>query len=109
MLQLNECCWFIDEITKLRKKGLGTGVMVSAFLDRGYGMGGPTLTDAQLEAINKKREKKKYADEEAAMFLFGTTEKQKLTSTPFIRYLNHGTEDGYWTYRHTVIQIEDCM
>mmetsp|Transcript_4463 Transcript_4463/g.6923 ORF Transcript_4463/g.6923 Transcript_4463/m.6923 type:complete len:219 (+) Transcript_4463:221-877(+) len=46
--QLNEMCWTIDDVSPLRKKGMGAGVMVSAFTDRGYGFGGPSLSQEQL-------------------------------------------------------------
>ena len=49
-------------------------------------------------------------DEEAASYLSGTKNKEPLTESPFVRYLNYGAgKDGYWTYRHMVLQIEDCV
>ena len=52
---------------------------------------------------------KKYADEEAATYLYGNSAKKELLESPFVRYLNYGQgKDGYWTYKHMVLQIEDC-
>jgi len=78
--QLNECCWTVDGETTLRTKGLGTGVMVSAMVSRAFGFG-----------------------------LYGSSAKKSLIDNPFVRYLDYGSrKDGYWTYRHMVVQIEDC-
>lgn len=67
----------------LRSKGLGVGVMVSAMVSRAYGFG---------------------------LTLYGNSMKRPLTESPFIRYLEHSSgKEGYWTYRHMVIQIEDCI
>ena len=106
--QQNESCWTIDGETTLRTKGLGTGVMVSAFVSRELGFG-IAIKDEDVLAINKLREGKKYTDEEAASYLLGSAEKKPLQESPFVRFLNYGTgKDGYWTYRHMVLQIEDC-
>ena len=36
--------------------------------------------------------------------------KPPLAESPFVRHLDYGSgKDGYWTYRHMVIQIEDCI
>ena len=53
---------------------------------------------------------KKHADEEAATHLFGNATKKPLKDSPFVQYLEYGSgKDGYWTYRHMVIQIENCI
>ena len=93
----------------LRIKGLGVGVMVSAMVSRAYGFR-LTLTEEQLTSINTLRENTQYKDVEAATNLHGNPMKCPLTESPFIRYLEHGSgKEGYWTYRHMVIQIEDCI
>ena len=49
-------------------------------------------------------------DEELATYLVGSEAKISLTESPFVRYLNYGSgKDGYWTYRHMDIKIEDCV
>ena len=107
--QLNESCWTVDGETTLRTKGLGVGVMVSAFVSRAAGFGLKIAAD-KLEAINRTRADTQYTDEEAAIYLYGSANKNALSESPFVRYLNYGSgKDGYWTYRHMIIQIEDCI
>jgi len=105
----NDSCWTVDGKTKLCTKGLGMGVMVSAFVARALGFG-LSISEAQMLEINTSRAGAEYADEEAAWYLNGNSRKTSLIDPPFIQYLNYGTgKDGYWTYRHMVIQIEDCV
>ena len=107
--QLNESCWTVDGGSTLRTKGLGIGIMVSAFVSREYGFG-MDISEAQLVDVNESRKNKAYTDAEAAICLFGASDKKALIESPFVRYLNYGSgKDGYWTYRHMVIQIEDCL
>ena len=95
--QLNESCWTIDGETTLRTKGLGIGIMVSAFVGRELGWG-MDITGEQLEVINNIRADTTYTDEEAASYLNGTKNKEPLTESPFVRYLNYGAgKDDYWT------------
>ena len=83
--------------------------MVSAFVSRVFGFGLP-ITDVELNKIDIVRAGTKYADHEAAAYLNGNSRKSPLTESPFIRHLNYGSgKDGYWTYRHMVLQIEDCI
>lgn len=73
-------------------------------------MFGLEITVEQLLAINKERGGKEYADSEAATYLFGNSSKIDFKESPFVRYLEYGSEkDGYWTYRHMVKQIGDCI
>ena len=107
--QQNDSCWTVDGESTLRTKGLGTGFMVSAFVSRALGLG-LTISEMQLSEINKVRAGQSYTDEEAATYLKGNSRKPPLKESPFIRYLNYGAgKDGYWTYRHMVMQIEDCV
>ena len=40
----------------------------------------------------------------------GMLQKKPLKDSPFVQYLEYGSgKDGYWTYRHMVIQIENCI
>ena len=106
--QLNDSCWTIDGETTLRTKGLGVGIMVSAMVSRAFGFGMDISKDNILE-INKLREGKQYKDEDAATYLLGSSLKKPLDGSPFVRYLNYGQgKDGYWTYKHMILQIEDC-
>jgi hypothetical protein len=101
--------WTIDGQTPLRTKGSGRAIMVSAIVSREFGFGFE-LTVEELSAINLRRQGKKYADEESATLLFGNADKMKLTESPFIRTLEIGIrKEGYWTYKHMVVQLEDCI
>ena len=109
--QLNENCWCIDEASPLRKKGVGQGIMVSAFQSREFGFA-LDINEKQLSEINKKRKDKQYEDKDASTWLMGSPEKNKapLKESPFVRYLGYGAEkDGYWNYEHMVVQLEDCI
>jgi hypothetical protein len=107
--QLNESCWAIDGQQTLRSKGMGVGRMISALCSREFGFG-YFISNEELTKINEMRKDTKYADEEAATYLFGNPNKKDLSESPFIRELEYGTgKDGYWTYKHMVIQIEDCV
>jgi len=42
--------------------------------------------------------------------MLGSSTKQDLKESPFIRYLNQGKhKDGYWNYNHMVVILEDCV
>ena len=83
--------------------------MVSAIISHAFGFG-LDITAEELLVINEKREGKEYTDMEAATYLFGNSSKKPLKESPFVRYLEYGSgKYGYWTYRHMVIQIEDCI
>ena len=52
----------------------------------------------------------KYCDAIAAKNIRGTEEKQPLTDSPFIREFEYGAKnEGYWSYEHMVLQMEDCI
>jgi hypothetical protein len=39
----------------------------------------------------------------------GSANKKDLVSLPFVHYLEYGKgKDGYWSYKHMVLQLEDC-
>ena len=89
-------------------KDEGMGVMLSVFQSREFGFGMP-LTEAQLTIINNYRLNKKYTDEAAASLLRGKPDKEPLKDSPFYRELEYGAAlDGYWTYEHMSLQLEDC-
>ena len=98
-----------DGSRPLIPKDEGMGLMISAFTCRELGFA-YTIPPDVLVKVNSKRSREKYSDEKAATILFGTAHKPALTSTPFIRQLEYGqNKDGYWTYDHMVIQLEDCV
>ena len=98
-----------DGSRPLIPKDEGLGLMISAFTCRELGFA-HTIPDDILKIVNRKRAKTKYSDESAATKLFGTPTKTSLTTSPFIRQLEYGqNKEGYWTYDHMVIQLEDCI
>lgn len=63
----------------------------------------------ELSEIKKMRVSKTYADKEGATYLYGSSAKKALLESPFVRFLNYGQgKDGYWSYKHMVLKIEDC-
>jgi hypothetical protein len=106
--QLNESCWAIDGQQTLQTKLMGAGRMVSALCSREFGFG-LDLSAEQLGNVNEVRRSQKYGDEDAAIYLLGSADKKDLLSSPFVRYLEYGKgKDGYWSYNHMVLQLEDC-
>jgi hypothetical protein len=106
--QLNESCWAINNQQTLRTKSMGVGRMVSALCSREFGFG-LDLSVEQLAKVNEMRQNKKYGDKEAAIYLLGSADKKDLLSSPFVRYLEYGKgKDGYWSYNHMALQLEDC-
>jgi hypothetical protein len=106
--QLNDSCWAIDGQQTLRTKSMGVGRMVSALCSREFGFG-LDMSVEELANVNERRRNKKYGDKEAAIYLLGSSDKKDLVSSPFVRYLEYGKgKDGYWSYNHMVLQLEDC-
>ena len=102
--------WTLPDGAKaLLPKDEGQGIMVSAFTSREIGFGFSVPPEC-LDEINKIRDGTHYSDRQAALLLYGTSKKQKLESSPFVRELDYGkNNEGYWTYDHMVIQLEDCI
>ena len=87
----------------------GHGVMLSSFVSRDFGYG-HDLTTTQLEQVNDFRKGKVYLDVEAAMHVHGKKEKDELTTSPFVRWLDYGANfEGYWNYHHMIVQFEDII
>ncbi len=83
--------------------------MISAMQCREFGFG-LEMSREQLEKVNQFRQGKKYADEEAAKARRGSEYKTALTCSPFIIEFSYGVqEQGYWNYKHMVIQFKYCM
>ena len=96
----------------LLPKDEGAGVMISAFTSRELGYGPVELTQDQLDKVNSIRRGRNatYSDQDAAISLFGTAVKPKLTKSPFVFWLDYGANaEGYWNYERMVIQLEDCV
>jgi hypothetical protein len=52
----------------------------------------------------------KYRNTQAALETRKTEYKAPLTTSPFLREFKFGQNaDGYWTYQHMVLQLEDCV
>ena len=95
----------------LLPKDEGTGVMISAFINREYGLI-KELDQHTLDLVNERRYGTRYADEEAAMDVYGSSLKPQLSKdkSPFLTYFDYGeNKDGYWDYNHMVLQFEDVI
>ena len=87
----------------------GMGIMISAFQCREFGFGMP-LSALELEDVNEYRRGKEYKDKQAAYDTRRLTLKPDLTTTPFVREFEYGANsEGYWSYQHMVLQLEDCV
>ena len=96
---------------RVRPKDDGSGMMISAFQSREFSFGFP-LFNKYKNKINEFRRGKKYVDKMAANAVFGTDEKKELDKDPFIRYFVYGNADGkegYWSYDHMILQLEDVL
>ena len=90
----------------------GTGIMVSALQSREFGFGFRKLTRDELVRVNASRVEKEYKDTAAAIKIKGSAMKNPLVDgeNPFVQLFEYGANnEGYWTYEHLVIQLEDCM
>ena len=93
----------------LLPKSDGALTMISGFQSREFGFG-YKLNPEQLQKVNQKRRGTMYKDDEAATEVLDRKEKRDLTVTPFKRIFDPGANDeGYWTYSHMAVQVEDCM
>ena len=103
---------WIDTVNGTRPllpKSQGATLMVSAFQCREFGFG-MELDEDQLHKINWHRLGTKYQDPVAAVEVTKSEDKQRLTESPFIRYIEVGeNREGYWDYNHMVIQLEDVV
>ena len=105
----NKCWNGPDGETPLMPKGEGQGLMVSGFVSQEYGFNWK-LSKEQLEEVNKTRRDKEYIDRDSAISKNGSPKKQDLKHSPFRRDLQYGaSNEGYWTYKDMIIQVEDCI
>ncbi|KAI2493895.1 hypothetical protein MHU86_20622 [Fragilaria crotonensis] len=95
----------------LLPKDEGAGVMISSFISREHGLI-QELNDDTIHRINEIRQGARYADEEAAMEVYGSSLKPLLSTgkSPFLTFFDYGeNKDGYWDYNHMVLQFEDVV
>ncbi|KAI2508385.1 hypothetical protein MHU86_6059 [Fragilaria crotonensis] len=95
----------------LLPKDEGAGVMISSFICREYGLI-QELDQNTLDSVNEIRQGTRYADEEAAMEVLGSSLKPLLLAgkSPFLTYFDYGeNKEGYWDYNHMVLQFEDVV
>ena len=79
--------------------------MISGTMSRGF-----TLSKEELAQVNEMRLGKSYEDAESVNARCESANKMPLTESPFIRELEYGSKrEGYWSYEHMVIQLEDCI
>ena len=93
-------------------KGDGTGLVVSTLQSREFGFGFRKLIETELAQINISRVGKRYIDEAAARKIKGSAVKPPLciVENPFVQYFEYGANnEGYWSYDHLVVQLEDCI
>ena len=96
-----------DGTTTTNPKEEGQGIMLSCYVSRDFGFGFD-LNKEDLERVNTYRENKEYLDKEAAMKLNNSVMKPKLTTSPFVCTFQYGQNlEGYWTYDHSILQLED--
>lgn len=101
-----------DGQQQLLPKDEGEGVMVSGFCSREFGFGFPDLSAEDLLRINRYRVDQDYLDSNAALKVCHHTKKahREIKKDPFVEYFEYGeNKDGYWTYDHMVLQLEDCV
>jgi hypothetical protein len=95
--------------TALVPKDEGMGIMIRAMMSQEFGWGFE-LTPEQLAKVNEKRAGKNYEDAESATAKRGNAAKAPLTVSPFVREFEYGVNaQGYWSYEHMVMQLEDCI
>ena len=99
-----------DGTQQILPKDDGAGVMISSFVSRDYGYG-LDVSDSVLNEMNERRKDECYVDVDAAKVVYhGTIQKKPLTNSPFTRNFDYGANrEGYWSYDHLVIQLEDCL
>lgn len=92
-------------------KDEGAGMMVSGFQSRELGLlRTEDISAEEFVKINRSRQGKHYEDKDAAVKVRKHSTKADLKESPFVVYFNYGANnEGYWTYDHMVLQMEDCV
>ena len=97
-----------------KPKDEGQGLMGSGVNSREFGYGWK-LSAAELEVVNafRRTHRPNYADVDAATKVRGGSRKKDIETdgdSPFSVLFEYGTNgDGYWTYDHMVLQLEDVV
>ena len=89
----------------------GLGIMISTFQSGEFAFG-LSLSNEQLEQVNKACKGQQYVDIRAAIEIKKNAEglQPDLMESPFVKEFEYGaSNDGYWTYQHVVLQLEDCI
>ena len=87
----------------------GAGIMISGFTSRELGFG-VEWNDELRNKVNDLRAGQTYADEEAAIEVYGRIQKHELEENPFVRYFEYGANyQGYWNSFHMICQTEDVV
>ena len=71
----------------------GQVIMLSSFVSRKF-VYRFEMTSSQLAHVNQYQKGQHYLDVSAAMEINKSTEKPKLTSSPFISYFNYGANSN---------------
>ena len=81
--------------------------MIRVFQCREFGVG-REVTLEELQQVTRKGENEYYLGESAAVLKQGTKKKQPLTTSPsYTEFEYRAQKEGYWTYKHFVLQCED--
>ena len=109
---MNKKCWYgPNSEFWVRPKDDGSGIMISGFQLYEFGFGFPNF-ESNKQNINAYRKNKFYHDKEAAATIKKNHKKSDLLEDPFVRFFEYGNvegKEGYWTYEHMVLQLEDCL
>ena len=90
----------------LLPKTEGLSLMISGLQSRETGFG-VRISQMQLDEINDTRRYQTYIDVDAALAIHG---QAHLKQSPFVVHFELGlNNEGYWTYNHMAIQLEDCV
>ena len=95
----------------LLPKDEGTGMMISTFISREHGLIREITSDV-LAQVNLRRAGQQYADQDAAIEIYGSPDKRPLTldKSPFLVFFEYGeNKEGYWAYSNMVLQFEDAV
>ncbi len=78
-------------------------------MSREFGWGF-NLSKDELAQVNEARLGKLYEDAESVYAKCRSANKIPLTESPFIKEFKFGSKgEGYCSYKHMVIQLEDCI
>jgi hypothetical protein len=95
----------------LLPKDEGTGLIISTFISREHGLI-RQLSPEILAQVNLRRGGEQYADQDAAIEIYGSPDKRPFTldKSPFLVFFEYGeNKEGYWAYSNMVLQFEDAV